>query len=188
MASMLKSTMNTRAIMPDSLRFVRSDVPDRLSEKEIKWLIDKNITTIVDLREEQEREHKPCSLTMHEAFQYYCMPVTGGNAVPKSCGEVSKSYIAMCDDKMDEIINTILNADSNVLYFCNAGKDRTGVVSAILLNKMGLSREYIIEDYMQSAFNLKEMIDAYVEQFPEIDREIITPREMYMEEFLEWML
>ena len=86
---------------------------------------------------------------------------------------------------MRKIIDFILAAETNVLYFCNAGKDRTGVVSAILLDKKGMSEEYIIHDYMKSKVNLKGMIEAYVKQFPDVDIDIITPQERYMREFLE---
>lgn len=44
----------------------------------------------------------------------------------------------MLDSQMYRIIDLICNAKSNVLYFCNAGKDRTGVVSAILLLKFSM--------------------------------------------------
>lgn len=94
-------------------------------------------------------------------FQYHCMPVTGGNAVPESVEDVSKSCINMVDVQMNKIIGTIINADTNVLYFCNAGKDRTGVVSALLLHKLGMSQEYIINDYMESGIHLKSMLEAY---------------------------
>lgn len=43
---------------------------------------------------------------------------------------------------MDNIIDTILNADTNVVYFCNAGKDRTGVVTAIILSNLGYENNY----------------------------------------------
>lgn len=33
--SILKNTKNTRAILPDSFRFVRSDVPDCITELEV---------------------------------------------------------------------------------------------------------------------------------------------------------
>lgn len=65
------------------------------------------------------------------------MPVTDGSAIPKSVNEVSKSYIKMVDEQLCEIVDFIMNVNSNVLYFCNAGKDRTGVISAILLMKAG---------------------------------------------------
>ena len=45
----------------------------------------------------------------------------------------------MLDEKMEKIIHTIMNAKSNVLFFCGAGKDRTGVVSAIIWKKLALS-------------------------------------------------
>ncbi len=187
MSSFLKSTKNTRAILKDSYKWVRSDVPNNLTEQEIQWLIENNIVTVVDLREESERKTKVCQLIHHEDFTYHCLPVTGGNVVPPTTDDVPKSYIKMVDERMKEIIDTILGAKTNVLYFCNAGKDRTGVVSAILLKKAGASREEIIDDYMQSKGNLKEMIDAYAAAFPGINKDVITPHERYMEEFLGWL-
>ncbi len=123
-----------------------------------------------------------------QRFQYFCMPVTGGNAIPKSTDGVSKSYIKMVDEHMDKIIDTIMNAGTNVLFFCNAGKDRTGVVSAMILNKLGMDKDYIIKDYMESTENLKDMLEEYAKAFPEVDINVITPQERYMEEFLEWLI
>ena len=31
------------------------------------------------------------------------------------------------------------------MYFCTAGKDRTGVVSALLLKRLGVSQDVIVE-------------------------------------------
>lgn len=187
MGSLLESTLNTRAILNDSLRFIRSDVPDCITDKEIEWLIGQNIVTVVDLREENERNRKKCALIDNSSFKYLCMPVTGGCAVPESEDEVSKSYIAMADSNINDIVETIMNSETNVLYFCNAGKDRTGVVSAIILHRMGMSREYIVNDYMKSAENLKDLLIEFAEKFPDIKKEIITPQARYMEEFLDWL-
>lgn len=185
MGSLFKNTYNTRSILPDGFRFIRSDVPNRITEKEVQWLIDHNVTTVIDLRDDKEREEKKCQLINNKHFQYYCMPVTGGNSIPKSVDDVSKSYLKMADEQMDKIINTISKAEANVLYFCNAGKDRTGVVSAILLYKMGMSLDYIIKDYMDSKNNLKNILEEYAKQFPDINIDIITPNERYIQEFLE---
>ncbi len=86
---------------------------------------------------------------------------------------------------MKTIINTIMNAESGVLYFCTAGKDRTGVVSAIILKRLGFSDEVIIDDYMQSKDNLMDMLTAYVRVHPEIDIEIIIPHRENMEQLLK---
>lgn len=185
--SILTSTQNTRAILPDSLKYIRSDVPNNLTKAETQYLLEQNITTIVDLREYSERECKKCPLIDNTNFTYHCLPVTGGNALPKSVDEVSKSYIAMVDDRMREIVDVIMNATTNVLYFCNAGKDRTGVVSAIILHKMGYDENYIVADYLQSKRNLENMLMTFSEANPDVDINIITPQKRYMEEFLEWI-
>lgn len=78
---------------------------------------------------------------------------------------------------MDAILDTILNAKTNVMFFCTAGKDRTGVVSALLLKRLGASEDIIIDDYMKSKDNLKKMLNAYVKDHPETDIDIIIPRE-----------
>lgn len=185
---MLKSTLNTRAILPNSLRYVRSDVPDKLTEQETEWLIRENIITIVDLREDEERARRKCPLAEDKRFRYHCMPVTGGNVVPESVDDVSNSYINMVDEQMRAIMAVIQEAETNVLYFCNAGKDRTGVVSASLLLAEGMDEEYIVEDYMKSKKNLKPMLEVYASQNPDRDINVITPHERYMREFLEWLM
>lgn len=123
MKTLLDHTKNTRAILPDSLRYIRSDVP--------------------------------------------------------------QAYLRMADEKMKEIIFSIENAKTNVLYFCNAGKDRTGVVSAILLRRQGISEEYIISDYLKSGENLQEMLQNFATENPDVDIRVITPAKEYMEYFLE---
>lgn len=173
---MLSSTNNTRNIIHDSLRYIRSDVPHKLPEDEINWLKANDIHTIVDLRTDAERERKHSPLMDDTDFNYVIMPVTGGDIVPESAEKVAESYVAMMDGQMEKIIDTIENASTNVLYFCNAGKDRTGVVSAILLKRAGYSDEYIISDYMKSKENLANMLKSYAETAG-IDVNIITPRE-----------
>ena len=186
MEIIFKNTLNTRAIMKDSLKFIRSDVPTIVTEEERLWLIENNITTIVDLRTDKERLRKICPLENDERFDYFCMPVTGGDIVPKTVNDVSASYVNMVDKHLYKTIDFIFECQSNVLYFCNAGKDRTGVVSAILLYKSGKTRDYIVTDYMKSKENLQNTLNDYAKQNPEIDINVITPDERYIKEFLDW--
>lgn len=184
---LLETTKNTRYILTDCVHYIRSDVPNNLTDEEVDWLISNNICTIVDLREDEERQQKKCRLLEDNRFCYYCMPVTGGNMIPDSVEEVSKSYINMVDDNMFQIIDTIINAKTNVMYFCNAGKDRTGVVSAIILHKLGMNDDYIVEDYMKTKENLKDALESFARQCSQIDINVITPNERYMREFLQWL-
>ena len=126
MSSLLESTLNTRTLPVGDMRYVRSDAPLCLSEEEIQWLLNNNITTLVDLRSVQELKRKPCPLQGVQGFTYYHLPVTGGEDVPKSREHLHEIYRGMIDEQMDIILDTILNAPSNVMFFCTAGKDRTG--------------------------------------------------------------
>lgn len=184
--SLFEHTKNTRTIIDSDLRYIRSDVPTCLSQKERQWLIEHNIITIVDLREEAEQVQKPCPLKNDSAFHYISMAVKGGNTVPASENEVALSYINMVDETMDNIVNTIMSADTNVMYFCNAGKDRTGVVTAIILSKLGFEKQYIINDYLLSGENLRTELQLFAQNNTEIDINVITPKTEYIESFLEW--
>ena len=177
MGSLLRSTLNTRALPVGGLRYIRSDAPLCLTEEEIQWLLDNHITTLVDLRSAQELERKPCPLQDVAGFTYYHIPVTGGGDTPKSREHLYEVYRGMVDAQMDAILETILNAASNVMYFCTAGKDRTGVVSALLLKRLGISEDVIVEDYMKSKDNLLDMLTSYVKNHPEVDIDIIIPQE-----------
>lgn len=185
MSSLLQSTKNTRVLPTGTDRYYRSDFPGNLTDEEIRWLSDHNITTIVDLRSDEEVEKKPCSLKDAKGFRYFHLPVTGGGDTPKSMEHLHIVYRQMVDNQMQTILDTIMNAETNVLYFCTAGKDRTGVVSALILKRLGCSEEVIIEDYMESKDNLMDMLTAYVKVHPEVELEIIVPHRETMERLLK---
>lgn len=184
MSSLLQSTRNTRALPTGSMRYIRSDFPKSLTEREIRWLLDNNITTIVDLRSDKEVAENPCILKELDKFGYFHLPVSGGGDTPKSLEHLYTVYRQMLDEKMEKIIDTIINAQSNVMYFCTAGKDRTGVVSAIILKRLGFSDEIIIDDYMKSKDNLMDMLTEYADTHPEVDIEIIIPHRENIEQLL----
>lgn len=184
MPSLFNNTKNTRAILKDSLRYIRSDCPNRLTSEDVQWLADNNVLTLVDLRTEEEVAEKPIGWA-DERFRYVNMPVSGGCKIPKSSDEVCKAYIKMADAQMKKIIDFIEESQTNVMYFCNAGKDRTGVVSAILLLHNGADKDRIIKDYMISAENLSEMLSNYCIDNPDIDINVIVPKQEYITRFME---
>lgn len=49
-----------------------------------------------------------------------------------------------------ETLRAIANAEAGVLVHCSAGRDRTGMISALLLGNAGVSPEDVAEDYAQS--------------------------------------
>lgn len=105
--------------------------------------------------------------------------------MPESPKAVPLSYMTIAKAKaMPEVFKCIANAKSGVMFNCTAGKDRTGVVSAILLLHAGVEDEDIIENYVLTKEYGKERLALMHENFPEINMNIITPCEWFMEEFL----
>ncbi len=185
MASLLTYTLNTRWLREGCERYVRSDVPDRLSLEDVQWLLEHNIRTVIDLRASAEQGKRPCPLKQDARFTYHSMPVSTGDIVPHCPEDVPKSYHAMADGQMADILRTAEAAPTNVLYFCNAGKDRTGVLSALLLRRMGASRREIIDNYLITGENLREFLAEFVAKRPDLRLDVVTPRAWYMEMFLE---
>lgn len=177
MSSLLKTTLNTRALPIGEMKYIRSDCPARLTDDEVKWLLDNDVTTVVDLREKFECEATPCRLENEAGFIYYHFPVSFGGIVPRNPEDVAGSYVRMIDDNMDKIIETIMNAQDKVLYFCAGGKDRTGVVSAIILKKLGIDDNIIIDDYMKTGENLFYLLNDMAKKHPEINPDVIFPKE-----------
>lgn len=186
MSSLLESTSNTRAVLPGRLRMLRSDAPVAPTERDVQWLLGHGVRTLIDLRSDRELARRPCPLAVDARFDYRHMPVTGGNAMPASPEDVPRSYIAMADAQMIRILAAIEGAQGGVMFFCAAGKDRTGVTAALLQRRAGLDRRAIVDDYVLSGMNLAGELSAFGQQHPEIDPRIYHPQRIYMEAFLDW--
>lgn len=59
-------------------------------------------------------------------------------------------------------LTDIANTNAPIMYHCTAGKDRTGLVSALLLTALGVPRATVSDDYLQSNTDLKASNDAQI--------------------------
>lgn len=196
--SILESTMNTRELgmyriqgtknYTLSNRIYRSDRCESLSASDKKLLLDRDITTIIDLRSEQEAETKPSAFSSDSDFIVFHYPIVEGMLPPNSLEAVPVSYMEIAHaDCVKEVFKTIADANEGVLFHCTAGKDRTGVVSAILLALVGVSDEDIVYDYAISREFNKQRLEAYLKEYPEIDKDIVLANEKSMYGFLRML-
>jgi protein-tyrosine phosphatase len=65
------------------------------------------------------------------------------------------------------LANTIAHARGGVLFHCAAGKDRTGLAAALLLDVAGVHRDDIIADYAMSGSRLSGMLAAWLPRMAE---------------------
>jgi len=192
---LLSNTLNTRDLggYPISCGkvttynvFLRSDVPIQISGDDIELLLSNNITTIVDLRSDDEVQSKPCALKNDIKFEYYHCKAHGDGCLPESVETVPNSYFEMVDEQKSilNIMRVLAEAKGGVLYHCTAGKDRTGVISALLLLLVGVRKIDILADYQISQAYLASMLQQYCKSNKNVDVNIITPKSEYMGKFL----
>ena len=76
------------------------------------------------------------------------------------------------------------NAPNGIIFNCSAGKDRSGVVSAILLLHAGVSDDDIVENYVLTKHYIRKKLD-YLRENTDLNMNIVTPCEDYMRKFLK---
>jgi protein-tyrosine phosphatase len=74
-------------------------------------------------------------------------------------------YIETSAASISEIISELTSGATPAVFHCAAGKDRTGVVAAILLSAVGVTRDAVIADFMETESYLPEII-AYLQRRP----------------------
>ena len=96
-------------------------------------------------------------------------------------GDVSSKAIA---DVLEAVLG---NASGITLFHCTAGKDRTGIVCALIYELLGVSREDIIKDYMLTNICLKDFADELYDRISEGMSVSVRPYD-YRENFYDSML
>lgn len=192
--SLLQTTQNTRDLGGYSTSsgaftrkgvLLRSDVQDDPSDEDLLYLQDNGITTIIDLRGEKDIQREPSGFADKEGFTYFNFPIDEGSGIPESVSEVPRSYMRIAAAKgMPDVFRCMAHASGGVMFNCTAGKDRTGVVSAILLMHAGVSADDIVRDYVLTREFGKERLSLVHRNLPEIDMNIVIPCGMFMSEFL----
>ena len=194
-ASLLKTTRNTRDLGGHPVAGNRVTVPDRIwrsdrqecpDPEDIALLRSKGITTIIDMRTEEDNLTKPSFFRSLEGFTFLNYPIIEGDTIPESVEAVPGSYMNIaCSENMPRILKAIADADTGVMYNCAAGKDRTGVVTAILLMLCGVSDEEITADYMLTKECNRERFELLRKRRPDLDMNIVIPRESYIRNFMD---
>lgn len=193
--SLLKTTRNTRDLGGHPAAGGRVTVPDRIwrsdrqenpDPEDIALLRSKGITTIIDMRTEEDNLTKPSFFRSLEGFTFLNYPIIEGDTIPESVEAVPGSYMNIaCSENMPRILKAIADADTGVMYNCAAGKDRTGVVTAILLMLCGVSDEEITADYMLTKECNRERFELLRKRRPDLDMNIVIPRESYIRDFMD---
>ena len=165
--------------------FVRSDAPRRLTEGDLAFLKAFGVTAAVDFRGDREVSMEPSCLNGPGWVRYHRSPAfneqvafaargrAGGPPVT-SFVDWGAKYIEMaeeCGGWVKTTLELFAGSGGAVLYHCTTGKDRTGIISALLLGLCGVSDEDIIADYCVSEVYLEpvylQLLDAFKRHWPD---------------------
>jgi protein-tyrosine phosphatase len=146
-------------------RLLRSDSPHQLTGAGRRALIDIGVGTVVDLRTTSEREKHPSLLVEVEGMRCVHAPIfSDDDEFPEDLTTATDVYTWWLEERTHGIAGALRAvADSEsapVLVHCHAGKDRTGVVVALLLRLAGVGVDAVADDYALSGVRLAEMLAA----------------------------
>ncbi len=151
-------------------RLYRGDNPGYLSDRDVETFETIGLRTVIDLRSHVERGRdraRPLSrcvpAMLHVGLQYSSNP---DNAVadifPEGVTSLQDLYVAYLTHSASEIaaVYAILASLRTLpaLVHCAAGKDRTGLIAALVLGSLGVDDDVIADDYAQTAANIPSLI------------------------------
>ena len=152
-------------------RLLRSGELSKVTEEDIKILKEVyHLYNIVDLRTKNERNSAPdmeIPGTVYYALDFFqgeddgqatgsaeqLQQMQSKDQVDRKMKELYRSFIvsAAARQKMYELLQLLLNtAEGSTLIHCFAGKDRTGISAAVILTILGVSKEDIVSDYLET--------------------------------------
>jgi protein-tyrosine phosphatase len=151
-------------------RIIRSDAPEVFSPEDAVLLKNLAVTTALDFRSKPEIERLPSAFERSADFDYFHCPFAFGNRNPTSKAEVPLLYAEMLADfpAIKRILSIIIRQKGSIFIHCYVGKDRTGVVAALLLLIAGVNTSDILADYQISYTYLRLRIRELLHNHPEL--------------------
>jgi protein-tyrosine phosphatase len=159
-------------------RFLRADCLHRLAPGGTDRLVDEGLRCVIDLRTKTEVAQAPSFLDDLEDVEYINLtlnddlsPAALASADGHHSHPLVPFYISALDTRgaaVRDILTHIARVQEGaVLFNCTAGKDRTGIIAALLLGLAEVSDADIIEDYVLT----EQMIPDLVAEFLSISRD-----------------
>jgi protein-tyrosine phosphatase len=146
-------------------RLFRSDTLHELTPGDVAALRDLGLKTVIDLRTNTEVELTGRGLLGAEAAAYFHLSVIDedggeGRGIPAPTDDdISNRYLWYLEIGRDALSKALMligdPANYPLVFHCAAGKDRTGVLAALVLDIAGVERESIVEDYVLTASRME---------------------------------
>lgn len=164
-------------------KIIRSNLPINLTENDFDYFKKIGIKHVIDLRTKEEYSNKISSFENREDFSVFHCEILGGNNIPTSVDKVPYSYLKMLETKEIRYIFDLIDKGENILFFCSAGKDRTGVIAILILMYFKVPYDIICSDYLKTLSYMDKLLQDHT--FSDEIVDIITPKKEYIDKFME---
>jgi protein-tyrosine phosphatase len=153
----------------------RADGLSHLTEADHKILQALNVATVIDLRTNEEIERDRFDLEA-TPVTYHHAPLIQRTSNPQDFEAapflLRDTYVTMLTKATSQIrlaVEVIADQENHpVVFHCAAGKDRTGVLAALLLGLVGVSPETIVADYALTARAMERLREKILARNPEL--------------------
>jgi len=179
--------------------FLRSGAPSELkTREEFEQVKAYGVKNVIDFRGVTELERCGNPFRDDADTNFYSIPLFIGDP-----GDVNNDtmqflrthhlgdyYVIIMEqlgDKVAQILRILLNAEGLTLYHCAHGKDRTGVISAILYLIAGADREDIVTNYKVSYDYLEGFLKPLIDAAPDDMKHTLRSDEINIRIFLKYI-
>jgi protein-tyrosine phosphatase len=152
----------------------RADGLSELSETDFAIMRDLGIRTVVDLRSGYEVEQSRFDVAAHPAdFHHFPFidQLPDVETWDRQPGLLGAQYKEMLDAAAPQIIGalSVLAAPEAqpAVFHCTAGKDRTGLLSALVLSLLGVPEETVVADYALSGEAMERLRAKLILKYPD---------------------
>ena len=179
--------------------FLRSGAPSELkTREEFEQVKAYGVKNVIDFRGVTELERCGNPFRDDADTKFYSIPLFIGDP-----GDVNNDtmqflrthhlgdyYVIIMEqlgDKVAQVMRILLNAEGLTLYHCAHGKDRTGVISAILYLIAGADREDIVTNYKVSYDYLEDFLKPLIDAAPDDMKHTLRSDEINIRIFLKYI-
>lgn len=173
---------------------IRADTLGYLTREGWESLIAFGVTRIVDLREQFELDNDPprelhvevvhVPILDHYDEEKWLEIQALSDAAPTHAAAtelVYRRFLDHCRPRFVEAVEALASAPGTAVFHCHGGKDRTGLLAALLLRLAGVSIAAISDDYALSGVRLQPRHERWLasaesdEERARIERISATP-------------
>lgn len=171
---------------------VRADSVTRLTERGRRALLEYGVRTAVDLRRDDELVGDPLLPSSIAVTRVPVVPWDRAHPTEKrpSLRDGYLALLAVCRREFARAVAALAVAEGPAVVYCQGGRDRTGLVAALVLALAGAEPEAIAEDHRLSKQSWDPFLEAWfaeAESDEELERRrhLVTPAGRAMLEVLD---